>query len=128
MATVLGKAGFLRISALTVAELRRYALNHTSDTTEDTVIGDSYKSRKATLLDWRVSGDVYFDRADLGQGAITVGSTVIIELYPEGTAAASRLYSGQCIITSFDPAASHDGMVEVPFTAEGTGTLTTSAV
>jgi hypothetical protein len=128
MATVLGKQGFLRISALTVLELRRYALNHTSDTTEDTVIGDNYKTRKATLRDWRVSGDLYFDRADTGQLALTVGSTVTVDLYPEGTAAASRLYTGLCIVTSFDPAASHDGMVEVPFTAEGTGTLTVTAV
>jgi predicted secreted protein len=128
MATVLGKQGYLRISALTVVELRRYTLNHTSDTVEDTVIGDNYKTRKATLKDWRISGDLYFDRADAGQGALTIGSTVTVDLYPEGTATASRLFTGLCIVTSFDPSASHDGMVEVPFTAEGTGTLTVTAV
>jgi hypothetical protein len=128
MATVLGKQGYLRISTITVVELRRYALNHTSDTTEDTVIGDNYKTRKATLLDWRVSGDLYFNRSDTGQLALTVGSTVTVDLYPEGIATASRLYTGLAIVTSFDPSAAHDGMVEVPFTAEGTGTLTITAV
>jgi predicted secreted protein len=128
MATVLGKAGYLRISSLTVLQLRGFTLNHTSDTVEDTVIGDEYKTRKATLKDWRVSGDLYFDTADTGANALTIGSTVTVDLYPMGIATASRYYQGQAIITSFDPNARHDGMVEVPFSAEGTGALSTLTV
>lgn len=124
MATVLGKAGFLVVSSVTAVQIRGYTLNHTADTVEDTVIGDDYKTRLATLRDFRVSGDLYFDTADGGANAMTVGSTVTIELYPMGIATASRYYQGRAIITSFDPNARHDGMVEVPFTAEGTGALT----
>jgi hypothetical protein len=47
MATVLGKAGFLFVSSLTVLQFRGYTLNHTSDTVEDTVIGDDFKTRLA---------------------------------------------------------------------------------
>jgi predicted secreted protein len=128
MATTLGKAGYLRISSLTVLQLRGYTLNHTSDTVEDTVIGDEYKTRLATLKDWRVSGDLYFDTADTGANALTIGSTVTVDLYPMGIATASRYYQGRAIITSFDPNARHDGMVEVPFSAEGTGALSTLTV
>lgn len=128
MATVLGKEGFLRISNITVVQIRGYALNHTSDTVEDTVIGDDYKTRKATLKDFRVSGDLYFDTADGGANAMTIGSEVTVDLYPMGIATASRYYQGRAIITSFDPNARHDGMVEVPFTAEGTGALSTLTV
>jgi predicted secreted protein len=128
MATTLGKAGYLRISSLTVLQLRGYTLNHTSDTVEDTVIGDEYKTRLATLKDWRVSGDLYFDTADTGANALTIGSTVTVDLYPMGIATASRYFQGRAIITSFDPNARHDGMVEVPFSAEGTGALSTLTV
>ena len=128
MATVLGKAGFLIVSSLTVLQFRGYTLNHTSDTVEDTVIGDNFKTRQATLQDFRISGDLYFDTADAGANALTVGSTVTIELYPQGIATASRYYQGRAIITSFDPNARHDGMVEVPFSAEGTGALSTLTV
>ena len=128
MATILGKDGFLRISALTVTELRRYAINQTADTVEDTVIGDDDKTRKATLKDWRMSGDMFFNTSDVGQGAMTVGSTVTVELYPEGIGAGSRLLTGRCIINSIDTAGAHDGMVEVPFTGEGTGALVRSTV
>jgi predicted secreted protein len=123
MSTVLGKAGFLRVSTLTVLELRGYTLNHTSDTVEDTVIGDNFKTRLATQQEWGVSGDLYFNAADAGQNALTVGSTVTLDLYPAGVTAGLRRYIGQAIITSVDPQARHDGMVEVPFSAEGTGTL-----
>jgi predicted secreted protein len=123
MSTVLGKAGFLRVSTLTVLELRGYTLNHTSDTVEDTVIGDNFKTRLATQQEWGVSGDLYFNAADAGQNALTVGSTVTLDLYPAGVTAGLRRYTGQAIITSVDPQARHDGMVEVPFSAEGTGTL-----
>lgn len=128
MATNLGKEGYLRISAITVVQIRGYTLNHTSDTVEDTVIGDDYKTRKATLRDWRISGDLYWDTADGGANAMTIGSTVTVDLYPQGIATASRYYTGLAIVTSFDPNARHDGMVEVPFTAEGTGALSTSTV
>jgi predicted secreted protein len=128
MATHLGKEGFLRISAITVVQIRGYTLNHTSDTVEDTVIGDNYKTRKSTLKDWRISGDLFWDPVDAGANALTIGSTVTVEVYPQGIATASRYYSGLCIVTSFDPNARHDGMVEVPFTAEGTGALSTLTV
>jgi len=128
MATVLGKAGYLRISALTVLQLRGYTLNHTADTVEDTVIGDDYKTRLSTLKDWRVSGDLYFDIADTGANALTIGDTVTVDLYPMGIATASRYYQGRAIITSFDANARHDGMVEVPFSAEGTGAISTLTV
>jgi hypothetical protein len=59
---------------------------------------------------------------------MTVGSEVTVDLYPMGIATASRYYQGRAIITSFDPNARHDGMVEVPFTAEGTGALSTLTV
>jgi hypothetical protein len=48
---------------------------------------------------------------------------VTLDLYPAGVTAGLRRYIGQAIITSVDPQARHDGMVEVPFSAEGTGTL-----
>jgi hypothetical protein len=73
MATSLGKAGYLLLSAVTALELRNYALDRTSDTTEDTVIGDSWKTRKATLNDWSVSADMFWDPLDPGQSAAATG-------------------------------------------------------
>ena len=45
MATKLGRDGLIKISSTTIGELRNYALTHTSDTVEDSVLGDVYRTR-----------------------------------------------------------------------------------
>ena len=128
MATYLGKEGVIRISSTTVAEIRGYTLNESADTTEDTVMGDTFKTHKATQRSWDVSGDLFWDDADAGQLALTSGSTVTINLYPEGVAASSTYKQGQAIIVGFNVTARHDSLVEVSFSATGTGTLSTLTV
>lgn len=128
MANHLGKEGVLKVSTTTVAEIRGYTLNRTSATTEDTVIGDDWTSHRPTLRSWQVSGDLFWDEADAGQLSLTVGSTVTVNLYPEGIASTSTYYSGAAIVTQFDVTARHDSMIEGSFTAQGTGTLSTLTV
>ena len=108
MANHLGKEGVLRVSTTTVAEIRGYTLNRTSATTEDTVIGDDWTTHRPTLRSWQVSGDLFWDEVDTGQLALTVGSTVTLNLYPEGVASTSVYYSGAAIITGFDVTARQD--------------------
>jgi len=128
MANHLGKEGVLNASSLTVAEVRGYSLSITTDEVEDTVIGDNWKTRRTTIKDWKVSGDLFWDETDAGQGALTIGSTVTIALYPEGLATSSTYYRGLANITSFDVTARHDSLVEATFSASGTGTLSTLTV
>jgi hypothetical protein len=123
MANHLGREGSLQISATTVGELRNYALSHTFDTVEDTTLGDTYRTRKPTLGTWSLNSDLYWDELNAGQIALTVGQTVTVALYPEGTAATSRYYTGQGIVTKFDISAAFDGMVEGSITVEGASAL-----
>ena len=127
MANYLGRQGVVRVSSTTIGELRNYALASSSDTVEDTVIGDTFRTRRATLRTWSVSGDVYWDMTDAGQISLTVGSSVTINLYPMGTTAATY-YSGGGIVTKFDVSAAFDGMVEGSIAVEGNGTLSVLTV
>jgi predicted secreted protein len=128
MANHLGREGLIKISSTTVGELRNYALSNSSDTVEDSVIGDTFRTRKATLRSWSVSGDLYWDETDAGQLTLTVGSSVTVNLYPEGADATDTYYSGGGIVTKFDISAAFDGMVEGSITIEGNGTLSTLTV
>jgi predicted secreted protein len=133
MATSLGKAGYLLVSAVTAVELRNYQLTRTSDTTEDTVIGDSWKTRKATLNDYSISASLFWDASDdpaqvAASTAIDAGSAVTVVLYPEGDDAGDVYYTGSGIVTDLGASASHDGMVERSFSLQGTGPLTESTV
>jgi predicted secreted protein len=128
MATYLGREGLVKISSTTIGELRNYALTHTSDTVEDSVIGDTYRTRKGSMKTWSATGDLYWDEADAGQLLITIGSTVTLNLYPEGDAATDTYYSGSAIVTQFNVSASFDGIVEGSIAFEGNGVLSTLTV
>jgi predicted secreted protein len=128
MANHLGREGVVKISSTTIGELRNYALAHSSDVVEDSVIGDIYRTRRATMKTWSVSGDLYWDETDAGQIALTIGSAVTVNLYPEGVDSTDVYYSGAGIVTKFDISAAFDGMVEGSISIEGNGTLSTLTV
>ena len=128
MANHLGREGTVRISSTTIGELRNYALAHSSDVVEDSVIGDIYRTRRATMKTWSVSGDLYWDETDAGQIALTIGSAVTVNLYPEGADSTDVYYTGAGIVTKFDISAAFDGMVEGSISIEGNGTLSTLTV
>lgn len=128
MANHLGREGLVKISSTTIGELRNYALSHSSDTVEDSVIGDTYRTRLATMKTWSASGDLYWDETNAGQLLITIGSSVTLNLYPEGSDTGDIYYSGGAIVTKFDISASFDGIVEGSIAFEGNGALSTLTV
>ena len=123
MATKLGREGLIKLSSTTIGELRNYALTHSSDTVEDSVLGDTYRTRLASMKTFSVSGDLYWDETDAGQLLITIGSSVTLNLYPEGASTGDVYYSGAAIVTQFNVSASFDGVIEGQISFEGNGQL-----
>jgi len=128
MANHLGREGLVKISSTAIGELRNYQLSHSSDVVEDSVIGDTYRTRLATMKTWSASGDLYWDETDGGQLLVTISSQVTLNLYPEGADSGDRYYSGSAIVTKFDISASFDGIVEGSIAFEGNGALSTLTV
>ena len=127
MATHTGSEGTVKVGANAIAEIRSYSVEETSDTAEDTSMGDSYRTFKTTLKAWTGSVDVFWDEADtLGQLALVVGTTVTANFFPEGASAGAseKYYSGDAIVTGKTVTGSFDGMVESTITLQGTGALT----
>lgn len=127
MATHTGSEGTVKVGANAIAEIRSYSVEETADTTEDTTMGDTYRTHKTTLKSWSGSVDVFWDETDTtGQGGLTVGSEVTINFYPEGSTTGDSYKTGTAIVTGKTITASFDGMVESTITVQGTGALTTS--
>ena len=127
MATHTGSEGTVKVGANAIAEIRSYSVEETADTTEDTTMGDTYRTHKTTLKSWSGSIDVFWDETDTtGQGGLTVGSEVTINFYPEGSTSGDSYKTGTAIVTGKTITASFDGMVESTITVQGTGALTTS--
>lgn len=124
MATHTGSEGTVKVGANAIAEIRSYSVEETADTVEDTSMGDSYRTHKTTLKAWSGTVDVFWDETDTtGQGALTVGSEVTANFYPEGSSTGDAYMTGTAIVTGKTVSASFDGMIESTITLQGTGAL-----
>ena len=129
MATHKGSEGIIKSGANTVAEVRSYTINLTADTLEDTTMGDSARTYLPSLTSWNASVEAFWDETDTtGQGTFVVGSTVTLNVYPEGSTSGDNYYSGTAIITGVTVTGSFDGMVEASFSLQGTGALSNTSV
>ena len=129
MATHSGSEGLIKVGASSVAEIRSYSIEESADTLEDTSMGDSARTYKASLTNFSGSLDVFWDETDTsGQGALSIGSEVTLNVYPEGDASGDTYYSGSAIVTGVSRTASFDGLVEASISVQGNGALTASTV
>tara|TARA_B110000879_G_C11005190_1_gene444710 strand:+ start:47 stop:433 length:387 start_codon:yes stop_codon:yes gene_type:complete len=119
-----GSEGTVHVGTDAVAEIRSYSIEESADTLETTSMGDSARTHLASLTSFSGSIDVYWDEADTAQTALTVGTSVTIKFYPEGTASSSKYYSGTAIVTGVSRSASFDGLVESSISIQGSGVLT----
>jgi predicted secreted protein len=129
MATFTGSDGVILVGTDQVAEVRSYSIDETMDTLEDTAMGDTSRTYKTSLKSFSGSADVFFDDTDTsGQGALTVGSEVTLNVQFEGNTAGDHKLSGTVLITGRTISASFDGMVEASISFQGTGALTETTV
>jgi hypothetical protein len=130
MATHKGSEGIVKVgSSNVVAEIRSYSIEESADTLEDTSMGDSAKTYKASLTSFSGSLDVFWDETDTsGQGALSIGAEVTLNFYPEGDTSGDIYYTGSAIVTGVSRTASYDGLVEASISVQGNGALTESAV
>lgn len=131
MSTFLGKEGAVYIGSNAVAEVRDFSVETTAEVVDATAMGATgdWMTKKATLKSWTASVNCYYDSSDTnGQLAMDEGSEVDLKLYPEGNTSTKTYYYGTLIITSISRSASFDGLVEISFSGDGTGTLTEGTV
>ncbi|MEZ5690492.1 MAG: hypothetical protein R3D71_02365 [Rickettsiales bacterium] len=129
MATHAGSEGKVFVGSSQVAEVKSWSMEITSDTVDASIIGTQWRKNQATIKSWSGSFDAFWDETDTtGQGALSVGGTVTLNLYPEGDDTGATYWSGDAIITSISYSAAFDGIVEATFSFTGTGALTESTV
>ena len=117
----------------TVAELRAWSVEESSDTIEFTRIGNAFKGQKPGYKTWTGTADLYLPADDVtGDEEITTENSAVTaiavnteykwEFYIDSTLAGK--YIGNGITTGISRSLSHDGMVEMSITIQGSGELT----
>jgi hypothetical protein len=100
MATHKGSEGTVKSGASTIAEIRSYTITETADVLEDTSMGDSSRTYLSSLKTFTGSIDCFWDETDTsGQLSLDPGSSVTINIYPEGSGTGDTYYTGSVIIT-----------------------------
>jgi hypothetical protein len=129
MATHTGSEGTVKVGANAIAEIRSFSIEESADTLEDTTMGDGARTYKPSLTTYTGTIDVLWDETDTtGQGALTIGAAVTLNLYPEGDASSDTYYTGAAIVTGRTINSSFDGLVEMSISVQGNGALTQTTV
>jgi hypothetical protein len=129
MAVHKGSEGTVKVGANGILEVRSYSIEESADTLETSTMGDTARTYVPSLTTFTGSVDVYWDETDTnGQGALSIGNEVTLNVYPEGDASTDTYYTGSAIVTGVTRTASFDGLVEASITLQGTGALTESIV
>ena len=129
MATHKGSEGLVKIGSNTVAEVTGFSFDETADTIEDTELSDSARTYVTDYTSSSGSVDCMWDETDTtGQGAMTIGSSVTLNLYPEGADAGDTYYSVTALITGITRANAMGSMVTASFSFQGSGAVTSTTV
>jgi hypothetical protein len=134
MSSFVGNAGAIKINGAAVAEVRSYSIEMTSDTIEQTVMGDATRQYVKGLSSFSGTADVYWDPAHFtgtnnidGEIFAAVGDAgATLAVYPEGDvgAGSDKIMTGDIIVTGYTINGSFDGMIEASISFQGTGALT----
>ncbi len=129
MATAHGKDGAVEVGGTAVAEVVDFQITETANTAEDTVMGDDWETHLVGTKTWNGSLTCRYDNDDAtGQGALTVGESVSLALYPEGNSGGNEEKTGTATITEVTRTVQRDSVVEKSFNFLGSGALTTNSV
>lgn len=129
MATHTGSEGTVKVGSNAIAEIRSFSIEESADTLEDTTMGDAARTYKSSLTTYTGTVDVLWDETDTtGQGALTIGAEVTLNLYPEGDTSGDTYYTGSAIVTGRTINSSYDGLVEMSISVQGNGALSETTV
>jgi hypothetical protein len=124
-----GSEGVAKVGANTIAECKDWSLSETAETIDDTTLGDTARTKLSSLTSASGSLTAFWDESDTtGQGAMTVGASITLNLYPEGATSGDTFAALTAIITEKGVSTTLDGMVETSVSFEANGAVTWSTV
>ena len=131
MATLTGNDGSVIIDSNTLAAVRNWSVDVTSDTIEFTTMKDSSRQYVKGMSSYTGSADIYFDSTEFAADNVfnptngTVGTAgVAAKLYlDEDSSNDVLIFANSIIVTGYSVTSSMDGMVEASISFQGNGAI-----
>jgi len=129
MATHVGTSGVVKVGSDLVAEVTGFTIDESADVVEDSQLTDTSKSYKVLRSDATGTVECHWDETDTnGQTALAVGSSVTLNLYPEGDSSGDTYYTGTALVTGVSQNVSLDGVISRTITVQFSGGVSTTTV
>lgn len=123
-----GKDGIVKIGSNTMKTVS-WTLDEDIDLADDTDQGDAAKTHLAGIPGWRASITCHMDKSETtGQGALTIGASVTLNLYDDGTGSGQKYHSGTATVKSIGRPVDIGSAIRYTYQLEGNGALTHPAV
>lgn len=122
MAAHHGNEGTVKVASNAVAEVTGWTYDENDiDVAQVATMGDTATSYLASgIKDGGGSIECLWDETDsTGQGALTPGSTVTLNLYPEGATTGDTYYTGSVVVDNVSRKGGVTGLVTISFTFKG---------
>ena len=128
MATHNGSEGLVHIGTALLGNLKSWSITENATMIDTTVLSSAAQTFSTGTTSFSGSAECFLDETDGAQTALTVGSSVTVKFYFEGSASGDSFYSGTCLVESIDRSAAMDDIVGVSFSFRGTGALSLATV
>jgi len=124
MTVVKGNTGSVRLSTMTVAELRDWSLEVSQDYVDTTSFADTFREQTPTFASWSATASGSYDITDTnGQLAMQTAWLAGSQVTPRFYTGASTYYSGLAYVSASISAAV-DNVVTISYTFTSAGALT----
>ena len=127
MANTVGKNGKISDGTNVIGELRGWSIDESAETIEDTAQGDGdWRSFQPGIRSWAGSCSCFYDKADLGQIALSVGAVITGDFYPDDDDVGDEEWSGSFIVSGLgtEIAEGNTTLITRSITFQGSGALT----
>ena len=119
-----GKDGVVKIGSNTM-KTTKWTLTENIDVADDTDMGDAAKTHLPGIPSWSGSADAWMNKTETtGQGALSIGASVTLNLYDDGTGVGQTYHTGTATVTQITHNVDIGNTISVAFTFQGNGALT----
>lgn len=119
-----GKDGIVKIGSNTMKTIS-WTLDEAIDTADDTDMGDAAKTHLAGIASWSASVTFHMDKSETtGQGALTIGASVTINFYDDGSGTGQKYHSGTATVKGIGRPVDIGSAIRYSAQLEGNGALT----
>jgi hypothetical protein len=123
-----GSEGVAKVGTSVISEIKDWNISESADIIDVTKLGDTARAKVVGLTSATGSMNCSWDETDVsGQGAMAVGSALVLNLYPAGDTTGDNYATCNVLVNEVGVSTTAEGVVERSISFEVNGAVTWGA-